>query len=162
MSIPQGDRAPVPYIRRTHEYYAAQGFDRRYEYAHFDSTPFTPLPKPLNACTVGLVTTASTYARLSLEPRKVNSGPTSPRPTVLYTSDLSWDKQSTHTDDVNTFCPVEHLQTLVVEGVIGALASRFHCAPTEYSQRTTLEQDAPEIHRRLLEDGADLAVLVPL
>ncbi|HEY5647178.1 MAG TPA: hypothetical protein VIS76_14605 [Pseudomonadales bacterium] len=153
---------PVPYIRRSHEYYEAQGFERRYNYAHFDTAPFAALPKPLSQCTLGLVTTASTYARAPLEPRKVDSGPTTPPPETLYTSDLSWDKQATHTDDVNTFCPIEHLQALVAEGVIGALAPRFHCAPTEYSHRMTLEKDAPELHRRLLEDGADIALLGPL
>jgi len=153
---------PVPYMRRSREYYEAQGFERAYQYAHHETAPFTRLPKPLSDCTLGLVTTASTYSRAPLEPRKVDSGPTSPPPEKLYTADLSWDKQTTHTDDVNTFCPVVHLQALVQEGVIGALADRFHCAPTEYSQRATLEKDAPELHRRLLEDGADIALLVPL
>ncbi len=154
--------ARVPYIRRSREYYQAQGFERAYRYAHFDGAPFTRLPKPLESCTLGLVTTASTYPRASLEPRRIDSGTTSPPPARLYTDDLSWDKQATHTDDLNTFCPIEHLQALAAEGTIGALAPRFHCAATEYSQRTTLEKDAPELHRRLLEDQADIALLVPL
>jgi hypothetical protein len=154
--------APVPYIRRSREYYEAQGFERAYRYAHFESVPFAALPKPLEDCTLGLITTASTYPRAPLEPRRVNSAPTTPPPVRLYTDDLSWDKETTHTDDVNTFCPVEHLQALVTEGVVGALTARFHCAPTEYSQRTTLQKDAPELHRRLVEDGADIALLVPL
>lgn len=153
---------PVPYMRRSREYYEAQGFTEHYRYAHFETTPFAQLPKPLTECTLGLITTASTYPRAPLEPRKVDSAPIDPPPATLYTADLSWDKQSTHTDDVNTFCPIEHLQEQVAAGVIGALVPRFHCAPTEYSQRTTLEKDAPELHRRLREDGADIALLVPL
>ncbi len=153
---------PVPYIRRTREYYEAQGFDRAYRYAHHETTPFARMSKPLDECTVGLISTASTYPRASLEPRKVDSGTTTPPPTRLYADDLSWDKKATHTDDVNTFCPIEQLKALAAEGVIGALAPRFHCAPTEYSHRTTLEKDAPELHRRLLEDRADVALLVPL
>ena len=153
---------PVPYIRRSREYYEAQGFEHAYRYAQFDGAPFTRLPKPLERCTLGLVTTASTYPRASLEPRRIDSGTTSPPPARLHTDDLSWDKQATHTDDLNTFCPIEQLQALAAEGVIGALAPRFHCAATEYSQRTTLEKDAPELHRRLLEDQADIALLVPL
>ena len=153
---------PVPYIRRSREYYEAQGFERAYRYAHHPDAPFAALPKPLNACTLGLVTTASTYARASLEPRIIDSGSTLTPPERLFTDDLSWDKQATHTDDLNTFCPIEHLQALADQSVIGALAPRFHCAATEYSQRTTLEKDAPEIHQRLLEDGADVALLIPL
>ncbi|MCB1682946.1 MAG: hypothetical protein R3E82_16045 [Pseudomonadales bacterium] len=153
---------PVPYMRRSHEYYEAQGFERAYRYAHHESAPFAVLPKPLRECTLGLVTTASTYARASLEPRKIDSGTTSPPPERLYTDDLSWDKQATHTEDLNSFCPIEHLQKLAAEAVIGALAPRFHCAATDYSQRTTVEKDAPELHRRLLEDQADIALLIPL
>ena len=153
---------PVPYLRRTREYYEAQGFERAYRYAHNETAPFARLPKPLEQCTVGLITTASTYPRASLDPRKIDSGSTASPPDRLYTDDLSWDKQATHTDDPGSFCPIEQLQSLVADGVIGALAPRFHCAPTEYSPRTTLEQDAPELHRRLLEDQADIALLVPL
>lgn len=153
---------PVPYLRRTREYYEAQGFERAYRYAHHETAPFTRLPKPLEQCTVGLVTTASTYPRASLDPRKVDSASTSSPPARLYADDLSWDKQATHLDDLSSFCPIEQLHSLVADGVIGALAPRFHCAPTEYSQRTTLEKDAPELHRRLLEDNADIALLIPL
>ncbi|MEZ5558125.1 MAG: glycine/sarcosine/betaine reductase selenoprotein B family protein [Pseudomonadales bacterium] len=162
MSDRKSDSAPVLYMQRSREYYEAQGFERAYRYAHHDTVPFVRLRKPLAACTLGLVTTASTYPRASLEPRKVDSGPTVPAPTRLYTDDLSWDKQATHTDDPNTFCPIEHLQALAAEGVIGRLAPRFHCAPTEYSHRATLEKDAPELHQRLLEDEVDVVLLVPL
>jgi D-proline reductase (dithiol) PrdB len=34
--------------------------------------------------------------------------------------------------------------------------------PTDYSQRKTVEQDAPQVLARLREDGADAAILCPL
>jgi D-proline reductase (dithiol) PrdB len=153
---------PVAYMARTRAYYEAQGFERAYAYAHHDGAPFTPLPKPLARCTLALVTTASVYPRAPLEPRRVESAPVNPPPERLYTDDLSWDKNATHTDDVASFCPIVPLQALARESVIGTLAPRFHCAPTEYSQRATVEHDGPEILRRLREDGADIALLVPL
>ena len=153
---------PVAYMKRTRAYYEAQGFERAYAYAHHLDAPLTPLSKPLSQCKIGLVTTASIYERAPLEPRKVDSGPTSQPPQRLFTSDLSWDKQATHTDDLNSFCPVETVKELVAAGQVGALAAHFHCAPTEYSHRATEEQDAPEIHQRLLRDNADIALLVPL
>ena len=174
MSAPGADepRSPLPlpvaYMQRSRDYYEAQGFERAYRWAHFETIPFAPMPKPLGDCTLGLVTTAATYRRAPLEPRKVDSGPTVPAPVRLHADDLSWDKQATHLDDVNTYLPVEHLQSLAAEGVIGALAPSFHCAPTEYSHRATLEKDAPELHRRLLDgpgaggSPADVALLVPL
>lgn len=153
---------PVAYMERTRRYYEAQGFETPYRYAHHLEAPFTVLPKPLAACTVGLVTTASLYPRMPLEPRRVESASTLRPPARLYADDLSWDKEATHLDDLGSFCPIDVLQDFAAEGVIGGLAARFHCAPTEYSQRATTEHDAPEIHRRLRDDGADVALLVPL
>lgn len=156
------ESAPVAYMARTRDYYAAQGFERAYRWAHHEEIPFVRPPRPLSACTLGLVTTASREPRADLAPRKVDSGSMAEPPARLYTDDLSWDKQATHTDDVNSFCPFAPLAELVAAGRLGALTPRFHCAPTEYSQRATEAHDAPEILRRLREDGADIALLVPL
>lgn len=152
---------PVRYIDRSHNYYRAQGFTNDYRYAQHENAPFAKLSTPLADCTLGVVTTASTYPRASLEPRKVDSGRLEDG-ISLYADDLSWDKAATHLDDLNSFFPVASLNTLVEEGVIGALTRHFHCLPTEYSHKATLEHDAPEIHRRLVADGADVALLVPL
>lgn len=152
----------VRYIDRTHAYYDAQGFTQRYRYAAHDDAPFTALTRPLSACTVGLVTTSALDHREPLEPRKVDSGSTETPPHWLFTDDLSWDKNATHTDDRESFLPIGALKALAAESRIGALAPRFHCAPTEYSQRATQAQDAPEILERLRADGADVAILFPL
>ena len=160
--MPEQIPEPVPYMARSRAYYEAQGFEKPYLYAQHDNAPFAALPKPLAQCTLGLVTTASLYHRKPLEPRRIDSASTSQPPERLHTDDLSWDKQATHTDDINSFCPIDPLQELAAVGRIGALAPHFHCAPTDYSQRATLEQDAPEILRRLQDDRADIALLVPL
>ncbi len=44
----------------------------------------------------------------------------------------------------------------------GSISTRFYGTPTEYSQRSTRESDAPEIARLMREDGVDVAMLVPL
>ena len=54
------------------------------------------------------------------------------------------------------------MKRLVAEGAIGALSPRFHGAPTDYSHRKTIEEDAPEILRRLREDKVDAALLTAL
>lgn len=153
---------PVAYIEKTRRYYEAQGFDKFYQYAAHDDSPFCAIKKPLSESRVGLVTTASTYHRADLEPRKVNAGLMSTIPEQLFTDDLSWDKEATHTNDVNSFCPIKSLQTLVDRGVIGSLAEHYLCAPTEYSQRATIEHDAPKILSLMQEDEVDVALLVPL
>ena len=159
---PRTDAAPVPYMGRTRAYYAAQGFETAYVWAHFDDVPFTPLRKLLWESTLAIITTASLYDRTFADVREVASALTASPPQRLYGNDLEWDKNATHLDDLDAFFPLRCLEAFVEEGRIGAIAPRFHCAPTEYSQRRTRTVDAPEILRRCREDGADAAVLVPL
>lgn len=156
------DASPVPYMERTRAYYAAQGFTNPYIWAHFDEVPFSPLSKPLAQSKLAIITTASLYDRTFADVREVASGPTDDPPQRLYGNDLEWDRKATHLDDVNSFFPLRHLEALVEAGRIGGITARFHCAPTEYSQRRTRTVDAPEILRRCREDGADAAMLVPL
>ena len=153
---------PVPYMDRTRRYYEAQGFEKAYLWARFDDTPLTVPGKPVAESTVALVTTAALYDREASDPRMVASAETDPTPERLYGNDLSWDKRATHLDDLNSYFPIDHLRELVGAGRLGGLARRFHCVPTEYSQRRTMTRDAPEILARCQEDGADLALLVPL
>jgi len=161
-------RSFVSYIDRTREYYAAQGYDTPYRWAHHAAVPFAALAKPLSESRITVVTTASPYAGQHAREgvlrgeKQVWSGETDVTPDRLYTDDLAWDKQSTHTDDVETFVPLGALRALVADGRIGSLAKRFHGVPTDYSQRRTREQDAPEILSRCREDGVDVALLVPL
>lgn len=161
-------RTFVSYIDRTREYYAAQGYDRPYAWARHTDAPFARLARPLSACRVGVVTTASPWrGQHSVDgvlrgEKQVYSQPASPPPEKLYTDDLAWDKRTTHTDDVPSFLPLEQLAAFAAEGRIGAAPVRFHGVPTDYSQRRTIEQDAPSVLARLREDEADVALLVPL
>lgn len=153
---------PVAYMERTRRYYEAQGFEKSYRWAHHESAPFVRLAKPLAECTLAVVTTAATYDREESDPRYVDSGSTIDPPPRLFADDLSWDKKATHLNDRGSYLPLEPLREMVEQGQLGALAQRFHCVPTEYSQRRTREADAPEVLKRCREDGADIALLVPL
>ena len=153
---------PVLYMERTRRYYEAHGFEKAYRWAQFDDVPFTALAKPLAESTLALVTTSALYNRQESDPRYVDSAATAAPPERLFADDLAWDKNATHMDDRPSYLPIEPLRELVAEGRLGALTERFHCAPTEYSQRRTREADAPEILQRCRADGADIALLVPL
>ncbi|MBW2282212.1 MAG: hypothetical protein JRG76_14745 [Deltaproteobacteria bacterium] len=161
-------RTFVSYIDRTREFYGAQGYENPYRWAHFSEVPFARLPKPLSECRVGLVTTASVFHDRPPQDgvlrgsKQVWSGPTDSPPERLYTDDLAWDKEATHTDDVDSFLPIRPLEALEAQGRIGSVAARFHGVPTDYSQRRTIEQDAPEVLSRCHEDGVDVALLIPL
>jgi hypothetical protein len=154
----------VGYMERTREYYAAQGFAEAYRWAHFKNVPFSPLKAPLAETTVTLVTTAGLPVDGAPEERPppvVFSLPVDQVPDGLYTQHRSWDKGATHTADLDSYFPIHRLQELAAEGRF-VLAPRVHGIPTDYSQRATLEEDAPELLRRCLEDGVEAAILVPL
>ena len=153
---------PVRYMERTRRYYAAQGFEKPYLWAQNESVPFVRPAKPVSESVLALITTATLEPRRETDPRAVHSGFVATPPDRLYAEDLAWDRQATHLDDLNSFFPVGRLTDLIASGWLGGLAPRFHCMPTEYSQRRTLRVDAPEILRRCRDDNADLAMLVPL
>ena len=161
-------RTFVSYIDRTREFYRALDYGSPYQWARFDEVPFALLAKPLSECRLTLVTTASPWRDEPPDPgslrgqKAVWSGSTDAQPERLFTGDLAWDKEATHTDDVGSFLPIRVLQELAEAGRIGGLAARFHGVPTDYSQHRTCEVDAPEILRRCREDGVDVALMVPL
>jgi hypothetical protein len=161
-------RTFVSYIDRTREFYMAQGYANPYQWAYFDAVPFRRLPGALSESRLTLVTTASPFREQCapeaglLMSKEVWAGPADAPPERLFTADLAWDKETTHTDDLDSFFPIHRLQEFVEAGRIGSLAARFHGVPTEYSQRRTIEQDAPEILRSCREDEVDAALLVPL
>jgi hypothetical protein len=152
---------PVRYIERTRDYYRALGYEKDYVWARHDDVPFVALGKPLTQMRIGLVTTASP-ADFRGGPKQLWSGPVSVPPARLNTDYLAWDKASTHTRDVGSFLPVEVASELAEEGLFAGLAPHFQGVPTDYSQRKTCEQDAPQVLARLRDDGADAALLCPL
>jgi len=89
------------------------------------------------------------------------AAPSDPGPDAMFTQDLSWDKQATHTNDTETFLPLQRLHELVEAGRLGSLSPRFYGVPTEYSQRRT-RADAETVLQWCREDDVDVVMLVPL
>ncbi len=166
----QTHRSFVSYIDRTREFYAAQGYTKAYAWARHDDVPFALLRKPLSQCRVGLVTTAGkpeTEMKLDslgmgLSVKELYVQPTTPAPTSLYTQDLGWDKEATHTEDVDSFLPINRLTEFAAEGRIGSVSPRFYGVPTDYSQKRTLERYAPQVLRWCREDRVDAMLLSAL
>ena len=156
---------PVRYMERTRRYYRALGYEQDYVWAHYADVPFARLAKPLADCRIALVTTASPLTAVRADgsvAKQVWSGSVSPPPESLFTDNVAWDKESTHTRDRESFLPIETAGLLAREGRFAGLAAHFHGVPTEYSQRKTLTADAPQVLSRLRADGADAAILCPL
>ena len=156
---------PIGYMERTRLYYRALGYDKDYVWSHHDEVPFARLDKPLSEARIGLVTTASAPDLSNLDDKgrkQVWSGETGRPPDALYTENLAWDKDSTHTRDRESFLPIDTVNAVAADGLVKGLTRRFHGVPTVYSQRQTIDADAPEIARRISEDGADAVILTPL
>jgi len=153
-------------MERTRQYYRALGYDSDYVWSHNEDVPFSSLSKPLAQLRLTLITTAGPKSVGEQEAGgrggAVWSGDMSAAPDELYTDNLAWDKESTHTRDRESFLPTSAAHRLVRDGLVGELAPRFHGVPTAYSQRETIEIFAPEVRRRCQTDGVDVALLLPL
>lgn len=174
MRDPRDDLAadvPVAYMARTRGWYLALGFDNPYEWAHHREVPFQPLVRPLAGSVIALITTAAPYRA-----DKGEQGPGAPYNAAakfyevysgacaeehdLRIAHVAIDRKHTSMTDSASWFPLAALRDARARGRIARLAARFHGAPTNRSQRHTLDIDAPEILRRCREDGADAAVLV--
>jgi D-proline reductase (dithiol) PrdB len=163
---------PIPYMARTREYYQAIGYTTPYRWAHYVEAPFQPLRKPLDQSRVTIVTTAAPF-----DPAKGDQGPgakynggakfysvydgATSETHDLRISHIAYDRVHTSAEDSGTWFPLPQLLRLAREGKIGEVAPRFFGAPTNRSQRVTIETDAPEILARCRADQVDAAVLVP-
>lgn len=167
---PESD-APVQYMLRTREWYLALGYDNPYVWAHYLDVPFTELSKPLAESRLTLVTTAAPY-----QPGRGEQGPGSGYNAAakfyeVYAArtDVDHDLRISHvavdrahmSADQAAYFPIEALRDAVTTGRVGAVAKRFYGAPTNRSQRHTLEVDCPRILDLAHEDDVDAVVLVP-
>src|SRR5881396_2206704 len=167
---PETDR-PIAYMQRTRDWYLALGYGNPYVWAHYTDAPFQLLKKPLARSRVALVTTAAPY-----QPDKGDQGPGAAYNAAakffsVYSGDTSKDhdlriahvaidRKHTSMEDSGTWFPLPALRQAAAQGKV-RLAPRFHGAPTNRSQKHTIEVDCPEILARCVEDEVDAALLVP-
>jgi len=166
------DDAPIPYMQRTREYYAAIGYSTPYRWAHYRGAPFQFLRKPLAHSRVTIITTAAPFNpekgdqgpsaayNASAKFYEVYSGDTS-KPHDLRISHIAYDRIHTSAKDSGSWFPLPQLLRLASVGRVGEVAPRFFGVPTNRSHRVTIEMDAPEILAQCQADEVDVAVLVP-
>ena len=157
----QAHRIFVSYIDKSREFYLARGHANPYRWAHYENAPLAMLMKPLSECRIGLITTAALNEETA-QIKEVYSSSTNPPPVAMYTDHRSWDKKATHTRDVESFLPVRRVSEFAADGRIASLSPRFYGAPTDFSQRRTIDEYAPSILDLCRADGVDAVLLVPL
>ena len=160
-------KAPVKYIERIREKYAALGFDSYSWVVNGDPPPWQPLLKLLSECRVGLIASGGIYIAGQVAFHYKDDVSFRVIPKDVKTSDL----RVTHfaydfTDarqDPNVVFPIDTLRTLEREGVIGELAdAAYTFMGGIYSARRVREELAPQLKDRLLADQVDVALFVPV
>jgi hypothetical protein len=163
--------APIAYMARTAAYYVALGYGAPYQWAHNETAPFTPLGKPLGQCRIALVTTAALFDpalgdqgagaayNAGAKFYQVYAQPVDGEPDVRI-SHIAYDRAHTTADDPNSWFPLAQLKRQAERGGIGGVTENFYGLPTNRSQATTRNRDAPALLALLLQDDADVALLV--
>lgn len=168
----------IRYIDKTHAYYQRKrpgGED--YRYAVHTSGPFTALKKPLAESRLVLISTAGMEIVPEGGPapvpfKGINMGPKDavevfdipsdlPKQRLVYVTG-SHNRAESAMTDIDAFFPITSLRALQREGRIGSLARNFLRIRPAYSQRKSLELDAPEVLSRCRAMGVDVALLVPV
>lgn len=133
--------------------------------------PWTPLRKPLSKCKVAIVTTAGVH-HPDQPPFDMHDRKGDPSFRVIEVSRPVSDLMITHDyydhsdadQDINIVFPIERLQELESEGVIGQVA-RFHYGFMGHILgrhiETLVHRSAPDVSRKLKADAIDVVLLTP-
>ncbi|MBM3684057.1 MAG: hypothetical protein FJW83_05885 [Actinobacteria bacterium] len=157
----------VDYIQVTRDTYDTLGYPP-YAWVHNEGpVPWAPMTKPLADCTVGLIASGGIYraGQIAFHFKDDHSY------RVIGTDTPAEDLRVTHfaydlTDarqDVNVVFPLEPLHRLVEQGVIGGLAPEAYTFMGGiYSARRVREELAPTLRDRMVAQGVDVVLLVPV
>ena len=100
--VPSRDKA-VGYMQRTRDYYRALGYGQDYTWASNEDVPFTEPKGPLSELRLALITTTSPAGTTTKDAPQVWSANSTEIPESMFTGNLAWDKETTHTNDVGSF-----------------------------------------------------------
>ncbi len=128
--------------------------------------PFVPLNKPLAECRLALVTTGGVHL---LEQSRFDIddflGDCSYREIPNEATELIWTHayyRPGEASDLDAIFPLWTLRGLAEEGVVGALNHRhFSFMGAIHDAGPLVEQTAPEVAGKLVEDGVDAVLLTP-
>ncbi|MFN0029131.1 MAG: glycine/sarcosine/betaine reductase selenoprotein B family protein [Acidimicrobiales bacterium] len=170
MTDPQhapGNPEPVDYIEVTRSTYDAMGYPT-YGWVHNEDPPaLVPLTKPLSACKVALIASGGVYrtGQIAFHYRDDLSYRIIPADTAdqdLRATHFAYDVRDAR-QDIGVVFPLRALRQLASEGVIGGVCGEAYTFMGGiYSARRVREELAPALLERVREQGADVALLVPV
>jgi D-proline reductase (dithiol) PrdB len=147
-------------------------FLKAYRWRRIDPVPWTPLTKPLAQCRVALVSSAG-FVAPGQEPfdESIRGGDVSfrdiPADADVHTLvDTHRSESFDHAGmrrDPNVAFPIDRVRELVAQGRIGSVNQRhLSFMGSITAPGRLLRQTAPEAAQRLVADGVDVALLVPV
>lgn len=136
-----------------------------------EGIPWSPVRKPLKESRVALVTTAGVHQR-DQKPFDMDDPDGDPTFRVIDVSTPINDLTITHDyydhsdadRDINIVFPIQRIQELKSEGIIGDIAITHYGFMGHIVGRhiqTLLNQSAPEVAQRLKRDNVDAVLLIP-
>ncbi len=151
---------------------ATRLFLRAYPWRRIDPVPWTPLPRPLAACRVALVTSAGLVApgQAPFDASRRGGDPSfreiSAETPVRRLLDAHRSRSFDHApmrDDPNLAFPLDRLHELAREGRIGSVNHRHLSFMGSLTAVGHFVRDtAPAAARLLVADAVDVALLVPV
>ena len=136
-----------------------------------DDTPWAPMRKPLSESRVALVTSAGLHLRgdkpFISDPQ---GGDSSYRvlPRRTPAADIIQSHVSIGFDhagiyrDINVTYPIDRLEELCEQGVIGSLADNYYSYMGALRDASRVyNQTGPEVARKMLDEGVEVVLLTP-
>ena len=159
---------PVAYIKAITERYEKLGYAAYQWVEAEDPPPFTPLPKPLKDCRIGMLSTSGAYVigqkayyyKDDTSTRLIAA--TTPERNI-HISHLTENYLPGPRRDPGCIVPTQALLRLAAEGAIGAVAQDVvSCMGAVYSQRRVREELAPALLETFKSQHVDAVLLVPM
>ncbi|MEM7340684.1 MAG: glycine/sarcosine/betaine reductase selenoprotein B family protein [Actinomycetota bacterium] len=158
---------PADYIEETRSLYDSLGYDS-YRWAERAEAPaFVPIDKPLSQCRVTLVGSGGLYRRGQVafhtkDDTSVRVIDTDTPTSELRTAHFAYD-QTDARHDPNCVFPLDRLNEMATDGVIGELSPRsFAFMGGIYSTRRLEAETVPRLLDLCAAEEADLVLLVPV
>ena len=132
-----------------------------------DTTPFSPLPVPLSACRLAIVTTTGLHRR---DNRPFTPGEQGFR--VIPSDTPAGDIIQSHTSigfdrvpimrDINISFPIDRIRELADRGEIGSVAPNYYSVMGAVREASRMESDTgPALAQRLRDEGVHAVLITP-
>ena len=138
-----------------------------FEFAYFDTYPWTPLKKKIKDCKLALITTGGIHIKTD-KPFDIKNKlgdytyreiPGDVTLDQLIASHPHYDTKRT-TKDLNCIFPIDRMRELVNEGILGSLSAK-HYSFMGYTPiwQPLVNEYAPQVAVKLKQEGVDIALI---